>query len=588
MRSLTQFTIYSLAFLAVARSSLAAEQTPRDTFSDTWVATDELGRTLPGNAECGNPRQGKFVAIFYFLWLSHTPGHKVYDISQILKHPLDERPWGPEAAFHYWSQPYLGYYDSGDQFVIRRHAQMLTDAGVDVLILDVTNAITYDSKLHELCRVFADMRAHGGRTPQIAFITHSRAATVVNHLYQTFYAANQYPQLWFRWNGKPLILGPGDDLSPEVHNFFTFRDSWAWSNPDGWFGDGRDKWPWLDNYPQHYGWHDDPKTPEELSVCVAQHPVSNIGRSYHDGNEPPASEELTAQGLCFAEQWKRALEIDPQLVFVTGWNEWVAQRFLASPSSRMTLAGMPVAPGGSFFVDEYSPEYSRDIEPMKGGFGDDYYYQFVANIRRFKGVRPPPPASGPKTIHIDSGFAQWKDVAPEFLDDLFDNSHRDSTVLAATDPRPNGTGRNDFDTMKVAHDANNLYFYVRTNGRITEPAGNNWMTLFLDIDSDHKTGWEGYGFVINRSRTSGTGCTVERNAGGWKWTDAGIAQIRRSGNELMIAVSRRLLGLTAHHLTIDFKWTDNVTLDGNIMHFIDDGDVAPNGRFNYRYALIDN
>jgi hypothetical protein len=582
MRGRIQFTICVLWVLGVACCSIAAEVPTRDTFNDTWVATDELGRTLPDNAQCGNPRPGKYVAMFYFLWLNHKPGQRVYDISQILKQPIDKREWGPKLAFHYWSQPWLGYYDSGDEFVIRKHAQMLSDAGVDVIILDVTNAITYDSKLLELCRVFADIRSHGGRTPQIAFITHSRAPVVINHLYQNFYAAGQYPQLWFRWNGKPLILGSEKDLPSDVRDFFTFRDSWAWSNRGGWFGDGGDKWPWLDNYPQKFGWHDDPKTPEEVSVCVAQHPVSNIGRSYHDGKEPLVSEELTAKGLCFAEQWNRALKIDPQVVFVAGWNEWVAQRFVASPEKRMSLAGAAVLPGGSFFVDEYSPEFSRDIEPMKGGFGDDYYYQLVANVRRFKGVRSLPPAPLPKTIRMDGGFAQWQDVGPDFLDDLFDTVHRDGTVVAPTDPRPDSTGRNDFDTMKVAHDASNFYFYVRTTEPITEPAVNDWMTLFLDVDADHKTGWEGYDFVIDRRRTGDTTCTIERNAGGWKWADAGIAQIRRSKNEMMIAVPRPLLGETSR-ASIDFKWTDNVTLDGNIMHFIDEGDVAPNGRFNYRY-----
>ena len=37
--------------------------------SDTWVATDSLGRELPGYEECGPIRKGKFVGLFYFLWI---------------------------------------------------------------------------------------------------------------------------------------------------------------------------------------------------------------------------------------------------------------------------------------------------------------------------------------------------------------------------------------------------------------------------------------------------------------------------------------------------------------------------------------
>ena len=65
----------------------------------------------------------------------------------------------------------------------------------------------------------------------------------------------------------------------------------------------------------------------QVPVAVAQHATTNIGRSFHDGKQPPPEEMQTEVGLCFAEQFERALEIDPELIFITGWNEWVAMRF---------------------------------------------------------------------------------------------------------------------------------------------------------------------------------------------------------------------------------------------------------------------
>ena len=77
------------------------------------------------------------------------------------------------------------------------------------------------------------------------------------------------------------------------------------------------------------------------------------------------------------EQWDRALKVDPSLIFVTGWNEWIALR---APE----FAGDgPVA-----FVDMYTQEYGRDLEPMKGGHEDAYYYQLVNYARMYKGARP--------------------------------------------------------------------------------------------------------------------------------------------------------------------------------------------------------
>jgi hypothetical protein len=36
-------------------------------------------------------------------------------------------------------------------------------------------------------------------------------------------------------------------------------------------------------------------------------------------------------------------------------------------------------------------------------------------------------------------------------------------------------------------------------------------------------------------------------------------------------------------LNLDFKWVDNLQRPGDIMDFYASGDVAPPGRFNYRY-----
>ncbi|MGQ9731479.1 MAG: hypothetical protein ACUVX8_09435 [Candidatus Zipacnadales bacterium] len=283
-------------------------------------------------------------------------------------------------------------------------------------------------------------------------------------------------------------MAPSTELSEEVRSFFTLRQSWAWTHPNGWFGDGRDKWPWLDHCPQTPGWHKDPQHPEQVSVCVAQHPTTNIGRSFHNGRQPPPEERHPEQGLCFAEQWESALKIDPEFIFVTGWNEWVAMRF--ESDGRQSLGGEPVPKGGSYFVDQYNQEYSRDIEPMTGGHGDNYYYQLVAGIRRFKGVRPLPAVSPPKRIHIDGRFAEWTDVQPVYRDHFHDTVPRDHPGWGREGQYVNYTGRNDILVAKVARDAEWVYFYALTAAPITHYTDRHWMMLFLKVGGE--VNWEGY------------------------------------------------------------------------------------------------
>lgn len=556
----------------------------RDVQSDTWVATDALGRALPGYEECGPPRPGKTVGIFYFLWLGYHD-QELHDITQmLLKHPAAP-DYGPVGMFHWWGEPHFGYYRSEDPFILQKHAQMLSIAGVDVIFLDVTNGFTYDETLHALCRTYREMRARGQATPQIAFLLNSASPRVARHLYETFYAQNQFPELWFHWHGKPLILASTDGIQdPSILDFFTWRHSWAWTDAEGWFADGRGKWPWLDHYPQKPGWHDAPDRPEHVSVNVAQHPISNIGRSFHDGTQPPAGETDTDAGLCFAEQWRRALEIDPEFIFITGWNEWVAQRFLKQDNDAppQGMLGVPLQPGESYFVDQYNQEFSRDIEPMRGGYGDNYYYQMVENIRRFKGVRPHPTASGPVTIQIDSDFGQWGAVGPDYLDDIGDAPARDHAGWGDRH-YVREAGGNDFACLKAARDSEFLYFYARTHQPISLPTGDNWMLLFLSIGGMTEAGWEGFQFLVNRTRHSPSSCSVERSTGGWNWSVVTEAKYRAAGCELHIAVPRAALNLPPGPLTVDFQWVDSVPLSGDILDFLDHGDTAPFGRFRYRY-----
>jgi hypothetical protein len=564
----------SFAGAASGRADLMAW----DTYSDTWVATDGLGRSVPGADEVGPPKAGRHVAIFYFLWM--TGQGRVYDITRLLAADPDKPAYGPPSAFHFWAEPLFGYYRSEDEAVIRKHLQMLADVGVDVLCFDVTNAYTYDDTYLALCRVLEDMRRAGHRVPRIAFLANSHHERVVSRLYENFYAKNLHADLWFRWKGRPLLLTPLTGLDAAVTNFFTLRQSWAWSNPGMWFGDGRDKWPWLDHTPQRFGWHESPDRAEQIAVAVAQHPTSNIGRSFQNGRQPPPDRTRSDVGLYFAEQWARALEVNPELVFVTGWNEWIAQRFLSD--GKQTFLGRTLPAGETFFVDAYNQEYSRDIEPMRGGHGDNFYYQLAAYIRRYKGARTLPPLSG-GPVTVDGRFDDWTSVGPEFRDTQGDPVRRDHPGWEGQPRFVNRTGRNDIMAAKVVANETHVFFYVRTREQLTPFTDPHWMHLFINADRKSDTGWLGYDYIVNRSGVRPDRTTLERNVGGrYQWADPLDLDYRWAGNELELAIPRAALGLDQGSFTLHFKWADHCYQNGDWTDFTLNGDAAPNDRFNYR------
>ncbi|MFZ5828557.1 MAG: sulfatase-like hydrolase/transferase, partial [Planctomycetota bacterium] len=553
----------------------------RDLMADTWVATDALGRTLPGHEECGPPRPNRYVGIFYFVWHGSHGVRGPFDISKMLSANRSNPAWGPPGAFHHWGEPELGYYLAEDTFVLRRHASMLADAGVDVAVIDVTNAFTYDKQVDALCETWLAMRREGNAPPGIAFLTHSRNAETVTHLYQRLYATGKYRDLWFLWRGKPLIMASPKGLSHEIREFFTIRESWAWTHSQ-WFGDGRDKWPWIDNSPQGFGWHER-GVPEQMAVAVGGHPVANLGRSHHGGKQPEEPAAQTERGIYFQEQWSRALEVDPQFVFVTGWNEWVAQRFVkAERGGARAMLGRVLQPGDTYFVDQFSQEFSRDIEPMLGGHGDNYYYQLVANVRRFKGVRPMPAFRGPKEIRIDGDFSDWRDVEPEYLDTIGDVAHRDHQGWGTAGRYVDRAGRNDFVALKAAADDNHLFFYAETRNAMTPPEGDRWMLLWIDTDCDPQTGWQGYDIVVNRKVGEARKSSVEKLDSDAQPVLVGQATLAFRGNELELELPAHLLGATAGK-SFDFHWTDNVRPSENGEDAAASADHAPNGRFRYRF-----
>ena len=65
----------------------------------------------------------------------------------------DDRKVSPAGQFHWWSEPLYGYYNSSDEWVIRRHMELLTQAGVDFLVFDVTNCFTYQSVAEKVMKV---------------------------------------------------------------------------------------------------------------------------------------------------------------------------------------------------------------------------------------------------------------------------------------------------------------------------------------------------------------------------------------------------------------------------------------------------
>lgn len=589
------FEYYKKQYVPVDMSNV------RDTFYDTWVATDNLGRSVP--VSYTNSIKDKKVGIFYFLW--HEMSGPLFDHYKAYTEGGVDKVWdiitqGDRGYGHYWAEPYFGYYRSDDEWIMRKHTNMLVNAGIDFIYFDMSNGHTYEKTYMTLLKVWKKMREEGSMTPQFVCFLGDRTDLgyiTATELWNNMYMDGQYKDLWFLWEGKPLLLGNLENVSEDIKENFTIRRSWAFTDWE-WYteSNGKGKWPWIALYPQGPGRNFDGII-EQMIVSCGFHSNSSLGRSYHDGKQPTDGKkdfefelDTTPYGLAFQEQWKRALEINPPIVMITGWNEWWAGRWPNDGVGQKIANTYTIIKDDPQYmhnyVDCFNPEFSRDIEPMKGGFGDNYYYQMVNYIRQYKGARAVPVSSGLRTITINNDFSQWDNVGPEFSDTLNDTAHRDHPGNAAGLHYTNTTGRNDIDFAKVSLDESNVYFLVSTNDSITHPEGENWMNLLIDIDQDHSTGWEGYDFIINRSRTTNKVSVEKCVDNSWSWEKVYDADFVVSDKKLHLSIPLSVLNITSKS-NFDFKWTDNSTISGNVMEFMDLGDSAPDDRFNFRFLATE-
>ena len=352
----------------VAKSIKKSGTEYRDIFPDTWVATDALGRKMPVESEVGPVKndQRRVAGMFYITWHQdaryNMPSPYLADVTKVLeKHPearLDAEHSAWQGGSYHWGEPELGYFLSKDEYVIRMDMSMLSDAGVDVLIFDVTNAVRYWEEWKVIFAVMQKMKAEGNKVPEFCFWAYNgRVITVVQDLYDKIYKVGKYKDLWFYWDGRPLLLYNGTpfftlnpnklkhpnphfdpdaktnpknphygdpdyteknylDYTKDVKNFFTLRTMW-WGYYE-WAGKrfvGTE-----DNWSFGYDMHD-----QRVSKMNPRKLVSTHKGKKEEAAVTPAQHASTMVGKCWTRK-KGEPKLDDHDLPVPTYVPWFGQK----------------------------------------------------------------------------------------------------------------------------------------------------------------------------------------------------------------------------------------------------------------------
>lgn len=603
------FSIISVlvAFFLIDKNYISAENIDINIKGNAAMsATDALGRTL---SDISGYSQNKFVGLFYFLWLGQQNQKEIYDITKILhKSSMEElldtkSDKYPHTDTYFFNEPLYGYYNSADPYVIRKHIELFIAADIDFIVFDTTNAILYNNVWSEILDILDEYRLAGWKVPQIAFFTNTDSGNTVKQLYTYFYSKGIHKDLWFYGPyDKPLIIAKEEELTDTIKSFFYVRSP---------------QWPLEEKKENGFPYMDLSKPQNiytdimNVSVCQFSGPCSYgvtvpagsdrgyYGRGYSKETPENGNVRNILEGRNFQEQWDYAIKTDPEMVFITGWNEWIAQK----------------SAEGYGWIDTFTTEWSRDIEMTKienfasddvkdysaQGYGDNYYLQMVENIRRYKG-KPvtgnifAPPCM--KTIDVNENPSQWDSIegsANVFYNIAVQNTERDFAGASADIRYTQKAADNFIKEIKVTHDGENVYFFLKTEYDIQNRKNNaeNWMNLLFSVKTDGKSteqsqNWESFEYIVNRMPKSRTVTSLERvykgNGGKQEFEEIQDVSYSVSQNVMQLQIPLKSIGISGKSFRIEFKASDSVENISDIMDYYVSGCSVPLGRMKYVYA----
>jgi hypothetical protein len=236
-----------------------------------------------------------------------------------------------------WNGPYhptLGEYKTDDREVVRRHLRWLRRAGVDVIFYDVCRIqpelTLLDLPKQKTLRLLVEELSHQEKEVR------KLSLVVWLEKWNSNPTAEQYRfgfdyirknladrDFYYRLDGKPLIVsylnGPAPDharVERDNEAFFTIRHISSDEKTKGWkyIGPGGDKECMTAN--PGFDWYME-------GAFIANHvnkkPIDIAALRQHG----KVVVEQRADGKQFEEQLLKARAVNPKVIFISGWNDWV-------------------------------------------------------------------------------------------------------------------------------------------------------------------------------------------------------------------------------------------------------------------------
>ena len=238
------------------------------------------------------------------------------------------RDWDSIEEYKGPYHPLLGYYGYKTKSDVFKHLKWLRRTGVDAIVYDVYGFaewgpmdIEKDRVLKWMIEALADQEKEARKLKLIIWIEkYDSNPTLDDYRYTLNYLRKHIASrpFYFQLENKPLVLtyvnhdNPVlDQLERETHDF-TLRRVRAY--------DGKENWSYVNDFPQ-------PANHEWMPVSPGIDPFLEDAYLAKKKGKPPLDPSKWVQfdrqdGDYFKKQFRRAREINPDFIFLSGWNDW--------------------------------------------------------------------------------------------------------------------------------------------------------------------------------------------------------------------------------------------------------------------------
>lgn len=251
------------------------------------------------------------------------------------------------ALWHYdtkwkssWGMPELGFYASSDPVAMQAHAVWLAQAGVDFILVDWSNNLNADHRIHkgtpqqniveDATHTLFDVFSHYATAPKIslmignplepAAVTNGDLQHKADQVWDEYAGNEQYGKMMEMYLGKALLVVYVNTPSPYQKGIpawtdprFSVRYMTGFVSDQPALHDANNVskygyWSWEDRGVQSYPIYQN--HPEFMSVVPAWR-----GNAAHPS---PGRQN----GSTYVQEWARARAIGPNIVLAGTFNEW--------------------------------------------------------------------------------------------------------------------------------------------------------------------------------------------------------------------------------------------------------------------------